>query len=196
MCARGSVGATSPARVSRRPHKTILTRDLDLHTSKRRRQLRIDAREGARAAAVRQGRVPEGPRRPREARVPYPGGRARAGPREVVAWRAGVLSAMRGHRAIGHAGPFVPARETPSPYGRPVASDRPFVKQAYRARTKRSRQQRSPNPLAGSWANHLRLPISPASNGGLRPGVLRMARKPPALIHLRLRLAACRLKGD
>lgn len=57
---------------------------------------------------------------------------------------------MRGYRAIGHAGPFVPARETPSPYGRPVASDRSFVKQAYRMRTKRSRQQRSSNLLANS----------------------------------------------
>jgi len=102
---------------------------------------------------------------------------------------------MQGYRAIGHAGPFVPARESPSPYGRPVASDGSFVRLAYRARTKRSRQQRSPNLFAGSWANHLRLPISPASNEGLRPAVLRTACKPPALIRLRLQLAAGRQKG-
>ena len=103
------------------------------------------------------------------------GGRARAGPREVAARRAGVLSVIRGYRSMGYAGPFAPARETPSPYGRPVASDRPFVKQAYRALSKQSRQQRSSNLLANSWASHLRLLISPTSNEGLRPAVLQTA---------------------
>ena len=37
-----------------------------LHTGGRRRQRRFDAREGARAASVDQGRVPEGPHRPHE----------------------------------------------------------------------------------------------------------------------------------
>ena len=50
-------------------------------------------REGARTAAVRQGCVPEGSHRPHEARALYPGGRSRAGPREVAARLAGVLSA-------------------------------------------------------------------------------------------------------
>ena len=115
--------------------------------SERRHQLRIDAREGARAAAVRQGCVPEGSHRPHEARALYPGGRSRAGPREVAARRAGVLSVIRGYRSIGHAGPFAPARETPSPCGRPVASDWPFAKQAYRARAKRLRQHAAPLSL-------------------------------------------------
>ena len=35
--------------------------------SERRHQRRFDAREGARAASVHQGRVPEGPHRPHEA---------------------------------------------------------------------------------------------------------------------------------
>lgn len=82
---------------------------------------------------------------------------------------------MRGYRAIGHAGPFAAARETPSPYGRPVASDRPFVKQVYRMRTKRLRQQRSSNLLANSWASNLRLLISPTGNEGPRPAVLQTA---------------------
>ena len=103
---------------------------------------------------------------------------------------------MRGYRAIGHAGPFAPARETPSPYGRPVASDKPFVKQAYRMRTKRSRQQRSSNLLANSWASHLRLLTFPTDDEDLRPGVLQTVREPPALIHLRLQLATCGQKGD
>ena len=50
-----------------------------------------------------------------------------------------------------------------------------FAKQAYRARAKRSRQQRSPNPFANSWASHLRLLISPTSNEDLRPAVLQTA---------------------
>ena len=56
-----------------------------------------------------------------------------------------------------------------------VASDWPFAKRAYRARTKRSGQQRSPNLLANSWASNLRLLISPTSNEGLRPAVLQTA---------------------
>lgn len=36
-------------------------------------------------------------------------GRSRAGPREVAARRAGVLSVIWGYRPIGHAEPFVPA---------------------------------------------------------------------------------------
>lgn len=62
-----------------------------LHPGERRHQLRIDAREGACAAPVRRGRVPEGPYRPHEAWALYPGGRARAGPREVAARRASCL---------------------------------------------------------------------------------------------------------
>ena len=34
-----------------------------------------------------------------------------------------VLNFALGYRATGHAGLFVPARETPSPCGRPVVSD-------------------------------------------------------------------------
>lgn len=34
-----------------------------------------------------------------------------------------VLNVALGYRATGHAGLFVPARETPSPCGRPVVSD-------------------------------------------------------------------------
>lgn len=105
---------------------------------------------------------------------PYTRRCARARACEVASRRAWVLSLALGCRAAG-AAPFAPARETPSPYGRPVASDRPFVKQAYRARTKRSCQQRSPNLLTNSWASHLRLFISPTSNEDLRPAVLQTA---------------------
>ena len=56
------------------------------------------------------GRVPEGSYRPHEARALYPGGRSRAGPREVAARRAGALSVIWGYRSTGHAGSFVPAR--------------------------------------------------------------------------------------
>lgn len=62
-----------------------------------------------------------------------------------------------------------------SPYGRPVVSDRSFVKQVYRVRTKRSRQQRSSNLFANSWASHLGLLISPTSNEDPRPAVLQTA---------------------
>lgn len=47
--------------------------------------------ERARAAAVRQGCIPEGPHRPHEARALYPGGRAHAESREVAARRASCL---------------------------------------------------------------------------------------------------------
>lgn len=50
-------------------------------------------------------------------------GRARAEFREVAAWRVGFWNVALGYRATGHAGLFVPARETPSPCGRPVVSD-------------------------------------------------------------------------
>lgn len=43
------------------------------------------------------------------------------------------------------------------------------------ARTKRSRQQRSSNLLANSWASNLRLVISPTGNEGPRPAVLQTA---------------------
>ena len=71
---------------------------------------------------------------------PYTPGCARAGSREMAARRAWVLSVALGYRATGHAAPFAPARETPSPYRRPVVSDWPFAKRAYRVRTRRSRQ--------------------------------------------------------
>lgn len=42
--------------------------------------------------------------------------------------------------------------------------------------------------FANSWASHLRLFTFPSEGEVLRPGVLRMARKPPALFRLRLQL--------
>ena len=53
----------------------------------------------------------------------------------------------------------------------------------------------SQSPLANSWASHLRLLTLPADDEELRPAVFQPARKPPALIHLRLQLAACGQKG-
>ena len=50
--------------------------------------------------------------------------------------------------------------------------------------------------FANSWASHLRLLTFIADGEDLRPGVLQTVHEPPALIHLRLQLAACRLKGD
>ena len=53
----------------------------------------------------------------------------------------------------------------------------------------------APGPFRGSWESCPRLLISPTSNEGLRPAVLRTARKPPALIRFLLQLAACALKS-
>ena len=53
----------------------------------------------------------------------------------------------------------------------------------------------APSPFRDSWESNPRLLISPTSNEGLRPAVLRTTRKPPALTHLRLQLAACALKS-
>ena len=49
--------------------------------------------------------------------------------------------------------------------------------------------------FANSWASRLRLLTLPYDGEGLRAGVLRTMRKPPALIRLRLQLTAFRLKG-
>ena len=53
----------------------------------------------------------------------------------------------------------------------------------------------SQGSFANSWASHPRLLTLPTDGESLRPGVLRMVRKPPALIRLRLQLAAFRLKS-
>ena len=50
--------------------------------------------------------------------------------------------------------------------------------------------------FANSWASRPRLLILPTDGEDPRPGVLQTVREPPALIHLRFQLAACRLKGD
>ena len=89
------------------------------------------------------GCVPEGSHRLHEARVLYQGGRSRAGPREVAARRAGVLSVIRGYRSIGHAGPFAPEWEASPPYRRPKATDWPFAHQAYRAPAREARRDGS-----------------------------------------------------
>lgn len=49
--------------------------------------------------------------------------------------------------------------------------------------------------FANSWASRPRLLTLPADGEDLRPGVLQTMREPPALIHLRLQLAASRQKG-
>ena len=54
---------------------------------------------------------------------------------------------------------------------------------------------KAPGPFRDSWESHPRLLISPTSNEDLQPAVLRTTRKPPALTHLRLQLAACALKS-
>lgn len=53
----------------------------------------------------------------------------------------------------------------------------------------------APSPFRDSWESYPRLLISPTSNEDLQPAVLRTTRKPPALTHLRLQLAACALKS-
>ena len=53
----------------------------------------------------------------------------------------------------------------------------------------------APGPFRDSWESHPRLLISPTSNVDLQPAVLRTTRKPLALTHLRLKLAACALKS-
>ena len=53
----------------------------------------------------------------------------------------------------------------------------------------------APSPFRGSWESHLRLLTFPVDGANLRPAVLRIACKPPALIHLRLQLVACEPKG-
>ena len=128
--------------------------------SERRHQLRIDAREGARAAAVRQGCVPEGPHRPHEARALYPGGRARAEPREVAARRAGVLSVAWGYRGI------LPdkkkPRETPSALGSPPDGNHLLhiiARVGVRTRANRSGCKRSLSQLHDLWESRLRLLI-------------------------------------
>lgn len=141
--------------------------------SERRHQLRIDTREETRAASVRQGRVPEGPHYPHEARALYPGGRAHAGPREAAARRAGVLSVTWGYCSSG-------ARRRSRPHGerrrrmggrrRPTG---PFTKRAYRARARRSRRRRSPSLFANSCAGHPRALTLPADGESQRPGILR-----------------------
>lgn len=50
--------------------------------------------------------------------------------------------------------------------------------------------------FANSWASRPRLLTLPTDGEDPRLGVLQTVREPPALIHLRLQLAACRLKGD
>lgn len=86
----------------------------------------------------------------------YTRGRARAGPREVAARRAGALSVAAGYRSTGHAVPLAPAWEMPCHIGgrrRPIGI---IAKQACRARAKRSCQLRSPNLLTTSWESHPR----------------------------------------
>lgn len=48
--------------------------------------------------------------------------------------------------------------------------------------------------FVNSWASHPRLLTLFTEDEDLRSGVLRTARKPPALIHLRLQLEAFKLK--
>ena len=133
MCTWGSIKAASCARVLRRPYKTILAHNLVyMQVSDD-----IGADSTLEGGSLRRF-CPSGMRSrrsssPARGTSPIPG-------RACSCWTSrGGCSASRGserHTAIlrDRARRAAPARETPSPYGRPKATDLPFTKQVYRAR--------------------------------------------------------------